>query len=32
MTREFGAPIGLVFDVLTKPEHVSNWVPHPRTG
>lgn len=25
MTREFGAPIALVFDVLTKPEHVSNW-------
>ena len=24
-TREFGAPIELVFDVLTKPEHVSNW-------
>jgi uncharacterized protein YndB with AHSA1/START domain len=24
-TREFGAPIELVFDVLTKPEHVVNW-------
>ena len=24
-TREFDAPIALVFDVLTKPEHVSNW-------
>ena len=24
-TREFDAPIGLVFDVLTKPEHVSHW-------
>ena len=24
-TREFDAPIELVFDVLTKPEHVSNW-------
>ena len=24
-TREFEAPIGLVFDVLTKPEHVRNW-------
>lgn len=24
-TREFDAPIGLVFDVLTKPEHVRNW-------
>jgi uncharacterized protein YndB with AHSA1/START domain len=24
-TREFGAPIGLVFDVLTKPEHVRRW-------
>jgi uncharacterized protein YndB with AHSA1/START domain len=23
--REFDAPIGLVFDVLTKPEHVSKW-------
>jgi uncharacterized protein YndB with AHSA1/START domain len=23
-TREFDAPIELVFDVLTKPEHVSN--------
>jgi uncharacterized protein YndB with AHSA1/START domain len=25
ITREFDAPIGLVFDVLTKPEHVSRW-------
>jgi uncharacterized protein YndB with AHSA1/START domain len=24
-TREFDAPIALVFNVLTKPEHVSNW-------
>jgi len=24
-TREFDAPIGLVFDVLTRPEHVRNW-------
>jgi uncharacterized protein YndB with AHSA1/START domain len=24
-TREFGAPIELVFDVLTQPEHVSKW-------
>jgi uncharacterized protein YndB with AHSA1/START domain len=24
-TREFDAPIGLVFDVFTKPEHVRNW-------
>ena len=24
-TREFHAPIELVFDVLTKPEHVRNW-------
>src|SRR5207247_10404919 len=24
-TREVDAPIELVFDVLTKPEHVSNW-------
>jgi uncharacterized protein YndB with AHSA1/START domain len=24
-TREFDATIGLVFDVLTKPEHVRNW-------
>jgi uncharacterized protein YndB with AHSA1/START domain len=23
--REFDAPIALVFDVLTKPEHVSRW-------
>jgi uncharacterized protein YndB with AHSA1/START domain len=25
LTREFEAPIALVFDVLTKPEHVRNW-------
>ena len=25
ITREFDAPISLVFDVLTKPEHVSKW-------
>ncbi len=25
LTREFEAPIQLVFDVLTKPEHVSKW-------
>jgi uncharacterized protein YndB with AHSA1/START domain len=25
LTREFNAPIGLVFDVLTKPEHVTKW-------
>jgi uncharacterized protein YndB with AHSA1/START domain len=24
-TREFDAPIELVFDVLTKPDHVRNW-------
>jgi uncharacterized protein YndB with AHSA1/START domain len=24
-TREFDAPLALVFDVFTKPEHVSNW-------
>jgi uncharacterized protein YndB with AHSA1/START domain len=24
-TRRFDAPIALVFDVLTKPEHVRNW-------
>jgi uncharacterized protein YndB with AHSA1/START domain len=24
-TREFDAPVGLVFDVFTKPEHVRNW-------
>jgi uncharacterized protein YndB with AHSA1/START domain len=23
--RKFDAPIGLVFEVLTKPEHVTNW-------
>jgi uncharacterized protein YndB with AHSA1/START domain len=26
ITREFEAPIGLVFDVLTKPEHVTRWM------
>ena len=25
ITREFEAPIALVFDVLTKPEHVDKW-------
>jgi uncharacterized protein YndB with AHSA1/START domain len=25
LTREFDAPIALVFDVLTKPEHVRHW-------
>ena len=25
ITREFDAPLELVFDVLTKPEHVRNW-------
>jgi len=25
ITREFHAPVALVFDVLTKPEHVSKW-------
>jgi uncharacterized protein YndB with AHSA1/START domain len=25
ITREFDAPIALVFDVLTKPEHIRNW-------
>jgi uncharacterized protein YndB with AHSA1/START domain len=25
LTREFEAPIALVFDVLTKPEHVRKW-------
>jgi uncharacterized protein YndB with AHSA1/START domain len=25
ITREFEAPIALVFDVMTKPEHVSKW-------
>jgi uncharacterized protein YndB with AHSA1/START domain len=28
-TREFDAPIGLVFEVLTKPEHVSTWGAYP---
>lgn len=25
ITREFDAPLALVFDVLTKPEHVTKW-------
>ncbi len=25
VTRAFDAPIGLVFDVMTKPEHVTRW-------
>jgi uncharacterized protein YndB with AHSA1/START domain len=25
ITREFDAPVALVFDVLTNPEHVSIW-------
>ena len=25
LTRDFEAPIELVFDILTKPEHVRNW-------
>ena len=29
ITREFEAPIALVFDVLTKPEHVSRWFAGP---
>jgi uncharacterized protein YndB with AHSA1/START domain len=29
VTRKFDAPIGLVFDVLTKPEHVSKWAATP---
>jgi uncharacterized protein YndB with AHSA1/START domain len=29
ITREFDAPIALVFDVLTKPEHVSKWFAPP---
>ena len=29
ITREFDAPIALVFDVLTKPEHVSKWGAYP---
>lgn len=28
-TRQFDAPIALVFDVLTKPEHVSKWAATP---
>jgi len=26
ITRKFDAPIALVFDVMTKPEHVSKWI------
>lgn len=26
ITREFDAPIALVFDVFTKPEHVTRWL------
>jgi uncharacterized protein YndB with AHSA1/START domain len=26
VTREFEAPIALVFDVLTRPEHVTRWM------
>ena len=29
ITREFDAPIALVFDVLTKPAHVSKWFAGP---
>lgn len=29
ITREFDAPIALVFDVLTKPEYVSKWAATP---
>jgi uncharacterized protein YndB with AHSA1/START domain len=29
ITRAFEAPIALVFDVLTKPEHVRRWFPGP---
>ena len=29
ISREFDAPIALVFDVLTKPEHVSRWGAYP---
>ena len=29
ITRDFDAPIALVFDVLTKPEHVSIWGAYP---
>ena len=29
LTRDFKAPIALVFDVLTKPEHVSKWFAGP---
>ena len=29
ITREFDAPIALVFDVLTKPEYVSMWGAYP---
>jgi uncharacterized protein YndB with AHSA1/START domain len=31
LTREFDAPIALVFDVLTKPEYVSKWALTPRS-
>ena len=31
-TRMFDAPIALVFDVLTKPEHVSRWCARGETG
>jgi uncharacterized protein YndB with AHSA1/START domain len=29
ISRDFDAPIALVFDVLTKPEHVSKWGAYP---
>jgi uncharacterized protein YndB with AHSA1/START domain len=29
ITREFDAPIAVVFDVLTKPEHVRKWGAYP---
>jgi uncharacterized protein YndB with AHSA1/START domain len=29
ITREFDAPIALVFEVVTKPEHVSKWAATP---
>jgi uncharacterized protein YndB with AHSA1/START domain len=31
ITREFDAPIALVFEVLAKPEHVSKWALTPLT-
>ena len=31
LTREFDAPRELVFDVLTKPEHVVKWFAPSRT-